>query len=116
MATNNLLVELNYPQHNVPLYEDHEACIRIALQESSKHKKTKHVENKIRYIRDLIQKKIVDIIKINTQIQLADIIFTKALGREVFLRHRDVLLGIPPSGPLQEFLEKTKRLYHDKRT
>jgi hypothetical protein len=28
MATNNLLVELNYPQqHNVPLYEDNEACI-----------------------------------------------------------------------------------------
>jgi hypothetical protein len=114
MATNNLLVELNYPQHNVPLYEDNEACIKIALQESSKHK-TKHVENKIHYIRDLIQKKIVDIIKINTQIQLADM-FTKALGREVFLRHRDVLLGIPPSGPLREFLEKTKRLYHDKRT
>ncbi len=42
--------------------------------------------------------------------------FTKALGREVFLRHRDVLLGIPPSGLLREFLEKTKRLYHDKRT
>ncbi len=96
MATNNLLVELNYPQHNVPLYEDNEACIKIALQESSKHK-TKHVENKIHYIRYLIQKKIVDIIKINTQIQLADM-FTKALGREVFLRHRDVLLGIPPSG------------------
>ncbi len=41
---------------------------------------------------------------------------TKALGREVFLRHRDVILGIPPCGPLRKFLEKTKRLYHDKRT
>jgi hypothetical protein len=42
--------------------------------------------------------------------------FTKAFGRELFLRHRDVLLGIPPSGPLREFLEKTKRMYYDKRT
>ncbi len=49
----------------------------------------------------------VDIIKMNTQIQLlADMFTYKALGKEVFLRHRDILLGIPPSGPLREFLEK----------
>ncbi len=51
---------MKYPQHNVPLFEDNQACITIALQEASKHK-TKHIDNKIHYIRDLIQKKYVDI-------------------------------------------------------
>ena len=86
MSTNNL----NFPQHNIPLYENNGACIKIAIQESIKHNKTKHVENKIHYI-NFIQNNIVDIIKINTQIQLADV-FTKALGKDIFLRHRDVLL------------------------
>ncbi len=42
MSTNNLLTELDYLQHNVPLYEDDEACFNIASQKSSKQK-TKHV-------------------------------------------------------------------------
>ena len=42
MSTNNILTEMKYPQHNVPLFEDNQACITIALQEASKHK-TKHI-------------------------------------------------------------------------
>ncbi len=53
MTTNNLLTKLQLPQTRVPLYEDNEICIKIALQESSKQK-TKHIDNKIHYIRDLI--------------------------------------------------------------
>ena len=114
MSTNNLLTEMKYPQHNVPLFEDNQACIAIALQESSKHK-TKHIDNKIHYIRELVQKKIVDILYINTQLQLADI-FTKALGKVTFLKHRDVILGRPPSNELAMYLESIKELAKDKRT
>jgi hypothetical protein len=69
MSTNNLLTEMKYPQHNVPLFEGNQACITIALQEASKHK-TKRIDNKIHYIRDLIQKKYVDIIYISRHLQL----------------------------------------------
>jgi hypothetical protein len=70
------------PQHNVQLYNDNEVCIIIALQEAIKHNKTKHIENKVHHIRDLIQKKHVDIVYINTQLQLADA-FTKPLGKNL---------------------------------
>jgi hypothetical protein len=61
MSTNNLLTEINYPQQTTPIYENNQACITLALQEASKHK-TKHILTKVHYIRDLIQKKVVDII------------------------------------------------------
>jgi len=69
MVSNNLLTEIKCPQHNVQLYEDNEACIKISLQEACKHK-TKHIENKVHYIPELIQKKHVDILYINSQLQL----------------------------------------------
>jgi hypothetical protein len=114
MSSNNLLTEMNYPQHNVQLFEDNKACITIALQLASKHK-TKHIENKIHHIRDMIQKKMVDIVYISTHLQLADI-FTKALGKVTFLIHRDVILGAPPSGPLAAYLASIKELHNHNRS
>jgi len=114
MSSNNLLTEMKYPQHNVPLFEDNQACIAIALQESCKHK-TKHIDNKIHYIRDLIQRKIVDMIYISTKIQLADI-FTKALGKATFLKHRDVILGRPPSNELAVYLKSVAEMERNSRT
>jgi len=114
MSTNNLLTEMNHPQQTTPIYEDNQACITIALQEASKHK-TKHILTKVHYIRDLVQKKIVDIIYISTHLQLADI-FTKALGKTLFLKHRDVILGRPPSDELAMYLASVQELYHYNRT
>ena len=114
MSTNNLLTEMKYPQHNVPLFEDNQACITIALQEASKHK-TKHIDNKIHYIRDLIQKKYVDIIYISTHLQLADI-FTKALGKILYLKFRDNILGKPPSDDLAMYLASIRELHHHNRS
>ncbi len=110
MATSNLLTELQLPQTRIHLHEDNEACIKIALQESSKHK-TKHIDNKIHYIRDLIQQEHVEIIYIHTLLQVADI-FTKALGNE----HRNVLLGSLPTGELAVYLASTKNSYLDQRS
>ena len=114
MCTNNLLTELKYPQYKIPMYEDNTSCITVATQEASKHK-TKHVSIKIHYIRDLIHKKFIDIIYISTHLQLADI-FTKATSREDFLRHRDVLLGKPPTGELAMYLSSAKELYNSNRS
>jgi hypothetical protein len=96
------------------LYEDNQACIKIALQDASLHK-TKHIDNKAHYIRDLIRKGYVDIIYIHTSLQVADI-FTKALGIEPFLKHRIVLLGSPPTGELAVYLLSTQDSHLDQRT
>jgi hypothetical protein len=114
MATTHLLVELKLPQHKVQLYEDNQACIKIALQDASLHK-TKHIDNKVHYIRDLIRKGYVDIIYIHTSLQVADI-FTKALGNEPFMKHRIVLLGSPPTGELAVYLLSTQDSHLDQRT
>jgi hypothetical protein len=57
----------------------------------------------------------VDIIYISTHLQLADI-FTKALGKTLFLKHRDVILGRPPSDELAMYLALVQELYHCNRT
>ncbi len=66
------------------MYEDNEACIKIALQEACKHK-TKHIEKKVHYFETKLRR------HTSISFTLADV-FIKRLGRESFLRHQDVLL------------------------
>jgi hypothetical protein len=107
MANRNLLEQLGYPQNKMYMFEDNEACISIALQESST-RKTKHVELQIHYIRDLVKRGLIVMIHIPTSIQLADM-FTKPLNQEVFSRHIHVLLGEEASGDLQVYLNAVDR-------
>jgi len=109
MSNYNILVQLGFKQDKMFMFEDNEACIKIALQESSK-RKTKHVELQVHYIRDLVKRGLIILIHIPTIIQLADI-FTKALMEIAFCRHRPVILGAKPSGELEVFL-KAKDQYN----
>ena len=88
------------------MFEDNQACISIAMQESSK-RKTKHVELQVHHIRDLLKSGRIVMVHITTNIQLADI-FTKPLNEEVFNRHLSVILGNEPAGDLLLFLNSTK--------
>jgi hypothetical protein len=102
IANNNLLSQLGYPQTKMLMFEDNNACITIALQESST-RKTKHIELQVHYIRDLVQRGLIVMVHIPTRIQLADI-FTKPLPEDAFYRHLHVILGEEPSGDLQVYL------------
>jgi hypothetical protein len=107
MANRNLLEQLGFPQNKMYMFEDNEACISIALQESST-RKTKHVELQVHYIRDLVKRGLIVMIHIPTNIQLADA-FTKPLNQEVFSRHLNVLLGEEATGDLQVYLNAVDR-------
>ncbi len=57
----------------------------------------------------------MDIVYISTHLQLADI-FTKALGKILFLKRRDVILGRPQSDELAMYLASEQELFHYNRT
>jgi hypothetical protein len=103
MGIRNLLVQFKcFVQSTMIMFEDNEACIKIAMQEASK-RKTKHVEIGAHYIRDLVKRGLVVMVHIPTSIQLADI-FTKPLCEELFNRHVDVILGRQPCNELLLYL------------
>jgi hypothetical protein len=106
LSNRNILIQLGYPQDQMFMFEDNQACISIAMQESSK-RKTKHVELQVHHIRDLLKSGRIVMVHITTNIQLADI-FTKPLNEEVFNRHLSVILGNEPAGDLLLFLNSTK--------
>jgi hypothetical protein len=102
LSIRNIMIQLGFPQEQMFMFEDNQACIAIALQEAST-RKTKHVELQVHHIRDLIKTKRIVMIHIPTRIQLADI-FTKAVNDDTFNRHLSVILGEEPSGDLQVYL------------
>lgn len=106
LSNRNILIQLGFPQDQMFMFEDNQACISIAMQEAST-RKTKHVELQVHHIRDLLKTGRIVMVHITTNIQLADI-FTKPLNEEVFNRHLSVILGNEPVGDLLLFLNATK--------
>ncbi|KAJ9545903.1 hypothetical protein OSB04_025610 [Centaurea solstitialis] len=68
-----------------PIYIDNNSAISI-VNNPVKHSKTKHIEIKYHFIRDCNEKKLVQVLKVHTDDQYADL-FTKAfdVGRFTFL-------------------------------
>ncbi|KAJ9545726.1 hypothetical protein OSB04_025433 [Centaurea solstitialis] len=68
-----------------PIYIDNNSAISI-VNNSVKHSKTKHIEIKYHFIRDCNEKKLIQVLKVHTDDQYADL-FTKAfdVGRFTFL-------------------------------
>ena len=101
-AHNNFLTELGYPQDNILIFEDSQSAIHMAIQVASTHR-TKHIAIHIHHLRDLIEKRFIDLVYISTDIQIADIL-TKPLPYQKFSQHMDQLFGIPPTKQLKEYL------------
>jgi hypothetical protein len=86
-----LLTELNVKIKTPSIiYCDNQPAIRISSNDSD-HERTKHIDIKHYYIRDLIKDGSIHIEWLTTHDQLADI-FTKALGRITFTSMRDRLM------------------------
>ncbi|KAJ9553888.1 hypothetical protein OSB04_017933 [Centaurea solstitialis] len=68
-----------------PIYIDNNSAISI-VNNPVKHSKTKHIEIKYHFIRDCNEKKLIQVLKVHTDDQYADL-FTKAfdVGRFTFL-------------------------------
>ena len=79
----SILDELGYYQQNkLPIYSDNNGALLLAKNPVF-HERTKHISVKYHYIRDLIDKGIIDLIYINTSEQKADGL-TKALEKIKF--------------------------------
>jgi hypothetical protein len=85
-----LLVE-NLGLTKVPAkwFEDNQAAIKVLKTERNLDR-TKHIIVKIRFIREIIEKEEIEIEYVRTDENVSDI-FTKALGRPTFVRHREKL-------------------------
>jgi hypothetical protein len=70
---------------HTPIYIDNKSTICI-INNPVKHSKTKHIEIRFHFIRDCNEKKLIQVVKVHTDNQFADL-FTKAfdVGRFTFL-------------------------------
>lgn len=84
-----MLEEYDVPQDVVTLFCDNTSAINIA-KNPVQHSKTKHIEIRHHYIRDLVNYKILSLEHVNTEDQLADI-FTKPLDMVKFEKLRSAL-------------------------
>ncbi len=76
-------------QYPTTMHEDNMACISIA-KNLEKYARTKHIEVKYQFVRDLVEHCKVKLEYIPTKCQIADI-FTKPLPPSDFIRHRNLL-------------------------
>jgi hypothetical protein len=81
---------LNLPPSKI--FEDNNACIILATTETHFKPRTKHISLKFHHFHDQVCQGFIEVIKINTNENLADI-FTKPLSRIKFQYLHGLLLG-----------------------
>ena len=98
----SVLRDLNMvQQHATVLYEDNRGCLKMT-QAMKPTRRTRHVDTRYFAILNWIETDQLEIKKIDTADNASDVL-TKALGRILFYRHTDTLLGrrvptyVPPS-------------------
>lgn len=85
-----LLRDLRYTEDEpITIYEDNQATMCIARDQHCS-KKTKHIDIRFHFVRDLISKNKIIVKYCNTNQMIADV-FTKGLGLEKFLKARNML-------------------------
>jgi hypothetical protein len=94
----NILKDLRQKvQEPIIIFEDNQACIKIAESENITSK-TKHIGYKTTYLREQVQSQIIKFVYCESQNMIADIL-TKALGPHAFIRLKQ-RLGIINGGVL----------------
>ncbi|KAJ9538527.1 hypothetical protein OSB04_031260 [Centaurea solstitialis] len=81
----NQMLDYGWTFLNTPIYIDNSSALSI-VNNPVKHSKTKHIEIRFHFIRDCSEKKLIQVLKVHTDYQLADL-FTKSfdIGRFIFL-------------------------------
>ena len=77
----------------IDLFEDNQGAIAIAENPIS-GRRTKHIDVGYHFIRELVERKVINIQYTESSNQHADIL-TKPLGLEAFGRHRSFLMNLP---------------------
>ena len=74
------------------VFEDNQACIKMASNPRG-WKRTKHIDVRYHFVRDLVDQQKIILEYIRTQDQCADLL-TKPMGGHKFKKFRDMLLGL----------------------
>jgi len=85
-----LLKDINTEQDGPTILHCDNAAAMKLMQNPVYHRRTKHIDIKFHYTRDLIKQKQIDVKHVSSQMQLADIL-TKPLTREKFETNRNQL-------------------------
>ena len=87
-----LLEDFGFPMKKpIDIGEDNQSCIKIC-HNPVMHKRSKHIDTKLHFIRERVENKEVKIHYFPTEEMTADIL-TKSLPRVKVERHRTILLG-----------------------
>ena len=84
-----MLKDYGIPQGKLTIFCDNTSAISIT-KNPVLHSKTKHIELRYHFIRDLVEKQVLELSFVPTKTQLADL-FTKALDTERFQELRNAL-------------------------
>lgn len=76
----------------IPVFEDNEGAIQIAKNPVS-NTNSKHIDVRHHFLRELVERKEIDIIHVVSQDQHADFL-TKALPESSFAIHRDFVMNL----------------------
>jgi hypothetical protein len=89
----NFLREIGMcPKKAIPLYIDNEAA-KLLIANATSHQRSKHIDIRYFFIRDLVTKGIIEVRSISTDENISDI-FTKGLAREKFSKFSQQLLSM----------------------
>ncbi|GKF22203.1 hypothetical protein Tco_0074525 [Tanacetum coccineum] len=76
------LTDYGFTFNKIPLYYDNRSAIALCYN-NVQHSRSKHIDIRHHFIREQVEKGVVELYFVTTDYQLADI-FTKALSRERF--------------------------------
>ncbi|GKF36711.1 hypothetical protein Tco_0113469 [Tanacetum coccineum] len=76
------LIDYDFAYNKIPLYCDNRSAIALCCN-NVQHSRSKHIDIRHQFIREQVEKGVVELYFVTTDYQLADI-FTKALPRERF--------------------------------
>ncbi|GKD75154.1 hypothetical protein Tco_1333436 [Tanacetum coccineum] len=76
------LSDYGFAYNHIPLYYDNKSAIALCCN-NVQHSRSKHINIRHHFIREQVEKGVVELYFVRTEYQLADI-FTKALPRERF--------------------------------
>ena len=75
--------------HGFKIYCDNKSAINLATN-SSNHGRSKHIDIRLFFIRELVKAKVLQLEYIKSEEQISDM-FTKGLNKEIFTKHKSQL-------------------------
>ena len=102
--TKRFLEAQGYKINTNVFYQDNQSAMKMEMNgKASCGEKSRHIDIRYFFIKDVIKREDIDIIHCSTKIMLADF-YTKPLQGSLFRKMRDIIMGISPF-PIEERVE-----------